>query len=165
MTFFTVGLRVYDAISNCSLFYGVVQNQVNIPLQKHWSYPSHALRHHYFPTNSAADLYIEKHLDAFISEQKKTMIRIHYLERRSNTVNKTVRSYCLMDDYKRFRMPQLHELKQVDVSMGITLKKKKICLIFWAIHFIYFNKFQYSSLVKNLNWCEKMWGRGSCEPE
>lgn len=69
---------------------------------------------------SAADLYILKHFDAFVSRTspRTKMYRIYFSERRVNTVNAIVLKYCLLSpDRGRFVPPSQEDVKRCHIMV------------------------------------------------
>ncbi len=67
---------------------------------------------------SAADLYIIKHFDAYVEQAHGDIqvMRVYYQDRRVNTVQPTVRKYCLMAaDQSHFLMPTQADIMKQSV--------------------------------------------------
>ncbi|XP_033763482.1 LOW QUALITY PROTEIN: helicase with zinc finger domain 2-like [Pecten maximus] len=79
-------------------------------------------------SNSAADLYILKHLGPFLKKHPNIKLRrIYFKERRINTVNRDVKPFCLLTpDCSAFGMPtrediELHQIVIVTLSTSLVL--------------------------------------------
>lgn len=79
-------------------------------------------------SNSAADLYILKHLGPFLKKHPKIKLRrIYFKERRVNTVHKDVKPFCLLTpDFSAFGMPsrediENHQIVIVTLSTSLVL--------------------------------------------
>ncbi|XP_022318175.2 3'-5' exoribonuclease HELZ2-like isoform X3 [Crassostrea virginica] len=79
-------------------------------------------------SNSAADLYITKHLDPFMEKTKcnAKIRRVYFTERRVNTVTPKVKKYCLLNrDLSAFEYPSYEDITQhniVIVTLSTSLR-------------------------------------------